>query len=307
VIGYIAKRLLQAVPTLLGILVLSFLIMHLIPGDPVSAMMFGANPTPKQISDLRAQLGLDKPLHIQFFNYLVNVLRGNLGESIQRHRPVGAEIGDNIGATLELTLAGMSIAILVGFALGLIAALRPNSWVDTLCMGIANVGVAVPAFWLGILLILLFALELGWLPATGQGGVQRLIMPAIAIGFGYSAIIARLVRSNLAQILGREYVLTARAKGLVERVVLFRHALRNALIPVITMIGMQFGNMMASAVVVEMLFARVGLGRLLVTAILQRDYPLIQGTIFVFGAVYIVLNLLIDLLYSVVDPRIRYT
>jgi peptide/nickel transport system permease protein len=307
VIGYIAKRLLQAIPTLLGILVLSFLIMHLVPGDPIAAMMFGANPTPEQTAHLRAQLGLDKPLHIQFLNYLSNILRGSLGESIQRHRAVGLEIRDCIGSTLVLTLAGMSIAVFVGFALGLIAALRPNSWVDTLSMSIANVGVAVPAFWLGILMILLFALQLGWLPATGQGGGRRLIMPAVTIGFGYSAIIARLVRSNLVQVLGREYVLTARAKGLAERIVLFRHALRNALIPVITMIGMQFGNMMASAVVVEMLFARTGLGRLLVTAILQRDYPLIQGTIFVFGVIYILLNLLIDLLYSAVDPRIRYT
>jgi peptide/nickel transport system permease protein len=307
VIGYILKRLVLAVPTLLGVLVASFLIVHLVPGDPVAVMMFGANPTPEQLTEIRAQLGLDRPLHVQFFDYLRHVLRGDFGQSIQRHRPVGLEIRENLGPTLMLTLAGMCIAIVVGFTLGLIAALRPNSWVDSLSMGIANLGVAVPAFWLGILLILLFALSLGWLPATGQGGGRRLILPAVSLGFGYSAILARLVRSNLVQVLGREYILTARAKGLVERIVLFRHALRNALIPVITMVGLQFGNMMASAVVVEVLFARVGLGRLLVTAILQRDYPLIQGTIFVFGVVYIFLNLLVDLLYSAVDPRIRYT
>jgi ABC-type dipeptide/oligopeptide/nickel transport system permease component len=259
------------------------------------------------MAQLREQLGLDRPLHVQFVDYLGGVVRGDLGESIQRHRAVGHEIRDNIGPTLMLTLAGMSIAIVVGFALGLVAALRPNSWVDNLSMGIANLGVAVPAFWLGILLILLFALTLGWLPATGQGGGRRLILPAVSLGFGYSAIIARLVRSNLVQVLGREYILTARSKGLLERIVLFRHALKNALIPVITMVGLQFGNMMASAVVIEVLFARVGMGRLLVTSILQRDYPLIQGTILVFGVVYIFSNLLIDLLYSVVDPRIRYT
>jgi peptide/nickel transport system permease protein len=307
VIRYIVKRLLLAVPTLLGVLIASFLVIHMIPGDPVAVMMFGANPTPEQLVAMRAELGLDRPLQVQFWDYLRNVLRGNFGQSIQRHRPVGDEIGQNLGPTLMLTLAGMSIAIVVGFALGLIAALRPNTWVDSLCMGVANVGVAVPAFWLGILLILLFALTLGWLPATGQGGGRRLILPAISLGFGYSAIIARLVRSSLVQVLGREYILTARAKGLSERIVLSRHAMRNALIPVITMVGLQFGNMMGSAVVVEVLFARVGLGRLLVTAILQRDYPLIQGTILVFGVVYIFLNLLIDLLYSVVDPRIRYT
>jgi ABC-type dipeptide/oligopeptide/nickel transport system permease component len=307
VIRFIAKRLLLAVPTLLGVLIASFLIIHLIPGDPVAVMMFGANPTPQQLVEMRAELGLDRPLQVQFWDYLRHVMQGDFGQSIQRHRPVGAEIRQNLGPTLMLTLAGMSIAIVVGFALGLVAALRPNSWVDSLCMGVANVGVAIPAFWLGILLILLFALTLGWLPATGQGGGRRLILPAISLGFGYSAIIARLVRSSLVQVLGREYILTARAKGLSERIVLSRHAMRNALIPVITMVGLQFGNMMGSAVVVEVLFARVGLGRLLVTAILQRDYPLIQGTILVFGVVYIFLNLIIDLLYSVVDPRIRYT
>jgi ABC-type dipeptide/oligopeptide/nickel transport system permease component len=178
--------------------------------------------------------------------------------------------------------------------------------VDNLAMGAANVAVAVPAFWLGILLILLFALNLGWFPATGQGGGKRLVLPAFSLGIGYSAIIARLVRANLIQVLEREFILTARSKGLIERVVLFRHALKNALIPVITMIGLQFGNMMGSAVVIETLFARMGLGRLLVLAILQRDYPLIQGTILVFGIIYILSNLIIDLLYSLVDPRIRY-
>jgi peptide/nickel transport system permease protein len=304
---YIVKRLLLAIPTLFGVLVASFLIIHLVPGDPVEVMMFGANPTPEQMAQLREQLGLDRPLYVQFADYLAGVVRGDLGESIQRHRPVTEEIGDNIGSTLMLTVAGMSIAILLGFALGLAAALRPNSWVDNLSMGVANLGVAVPAFWLGILLILVFALELGWLPATGQGGGKRLILPAVSLGFGYSAIIARLVRSNLVQVLGQEYILTARSKGLAERIVLFRHALKNALIPVITMVGLQFGNMMGSAVVIEVLFARVGLGRLLVTAILQRDYPLIQGTILIFGGIYILSNLAIDLLYSVVDPRIRYT
>ena len=245
-IRYIITRLVLAIPTLLGILVASFLIIHLVPGDPVEVMMFGANPTPEQMAQLREQLGLDRPLHIQFFDYLGGVLQGNLGESIQRHRAVITEINANIGSTLMLTVAGMGIAIVLGFALGLSAALRGNSWVDNLSMGIANLGVAVPAFWLGILLILLFALKLGWLPATGQGGGKRLILPAVSLGFGYSAIIARLVRSNLIQVLGREYILTARSKGLSERIVLLRHALKNALIPVITMVGLQFGNMMGS-------------------------------------------------------------
>jgi ABC-type dipeptide/oligopeptide/nickel transport system permease component len=303
---YILKRLLLAIPTLLGVIIGAFLIIHLIPGDPVEIMLFGASPTQEQITELREQLGLDRPLHRQFASYIWGVARGDLGESIQRHAPVSDEIRLRMVPTLQLTFAGMGIAIIFGFSMGIIAALRPNSWVDNLAMGVSNVAVAVPAFWLGILLILLFALNLGWFPATGQGGGKRLVLPALSLGIGYSAIIARLVRSNLIQVLEREYILTARSKGLMENIVLFRHALKNALIPVITMIGLQFGNMMGAAVVIETLFARMGLGRLLILSILQRDYPLIQGTILVFGIIYIISNLIIDLLYSLVDPRIRY-
>jgi len=304
---YIVKRLVLAIPTLLGVIVGAFLIIHLVPGDPVDIMLFNANPTPEQVTELRHQLGLDKPLYAQFGTYLWGLMRGRFGESLQTHRPVSDEIGEKLVPTLQLTFCGMGIAIIFGLAMGVIAAMRPNSWVDNLAMGAANVAVAMPAFWLGILLILLFALKLGWLPATGQGGGERLILPALSIGIGYSAIIARLVRSNLIQVLDRDYILTARSKGLMERIVVFRHALKNALIPVITMIGLQFGNMMGAAVVIETLFARIGIGRLLVEAILQRDYPLIQGTIFVFGVIYIASNLIIDLLYSLVDPRIRYS
>ena len=303
---YILKRLLLAVPTLLGVIIGAFLIIHFIPGDPVEVMLFGASPTQEQIADLREQLGLDRPLHRQFASYIWGVVRGDLGESIHRHVPVIDEIGLRMVPTLQLTFTGMGIAIIFGFSMGIISALRPNSWVDNLAMGASNVAVAVPAFWLGILLILLFALNLGWFPATGQGGGKRLVLPSLSLGIGYSAIIARLVRSNLIQVLEREYILTARSKGLMEKIVLFRHALKNALIPVITMIGLQFGNMMGAAVVIETLFARMGLGRLLIISILQRDYPLIQGVILVFGIIYIISNLIIDLLYSLVDPRIRY-
>jgi peptide/nickel transport system permease protein/oligopeptide transport system permease protein len=303
---YIIKRLLLAIPTLFGVIIGAFLIMHLIPGDPVEVMLFGTSPTPEQVAEMRATLGLDQPLFRQFTTYMWGVIRGDLGESIQRHAPVAAEIAQRMVPTLQLTFAGMGIAIVFGFALGIVAALRPNSWIDNVAMGAANLTVAIPAFWLGILLILLFALNLGWFPATGQGGGKRLVLPALSLGIGYSAIIARLVRANLIQVLEKEYILTARSKGLIERVVVLRHALKNALIPVITMIGLQFGNMMGSAVVIETLFARMGLGRLLVLSILQRDYPLIQGTILVFGIIYIISNLIIDVLYSLVDPRIHY-
>ena len=303
---YIVKRLLLAIPTLLGVIIGAFLIIHLIPGDPVEVMLFGTSPSPEQIEEMRRVLGLDQPLFRQFTAYMWGVLRGDLGESIQRHAPVASEIAQRLVPTLQLTFAGMGIAIVFGFAMGIVAALRPNSWIDNLAMGAANVAVAIPAFWLGILLILFFALNLGWFPVTGQGGGKRLVLPALSLGIGYSAIIARLVRANLIQVLEKEYILTARSKGLIERAVLLRHALKNALIPVITMIGLQFGNMMGFAVVIETLFARMGIGRLLVLAILQRDYPLIQGIILVFSIIYIVSNLIIDVLYSVVDPRIRY-
>ena len=303
---YVVKRLILTIPTLLGVVIGAFLIIHFVPGDPVEVMLFGANPTPEQVADLRHQLGLDQSLYHQFTRYLWNLARGDLGQSLQTHRRVVEEISDRFTPTLVLTFAGMGIAVVFGFTMGLVAALRPNSWIDNLSMGASNLAVAMPAFWLGILLILLFALKLGWFPATGQGGGVRLVLPALSIGIGYSAIIARLVRSNVIQVLEKEYILTARSKGLMERVVLFRHALKNALIPVITMIGLQFGNMMGASVVIEILFARVGLGRLLVTGILQRDYPVIQGTILVFGVIYIVSNLVIDVLYALVDPRIHY-
>jgi peptide/nickel transport system permease protein len=301
---YVVKRLILTIPTLIGVVIGAFLIIHFVPGDPVEVMLFGANPTPEQVADLRHQL--DQPLYRQFTRYLWNLARGDLGQSLQTHRRVVEEIRDRFTPTLVLTFAGMGIAVVFGFTMGLVAALRPNSWIDNLSMGASNLAVAMPAFWLGILLILLFALKLGWFPATGQGGGVRLVLPALSIGIGYSAIIARLVRSNVIQVLEKEYILTARSKGLMERVVLFRHALKNALIPVITMIGLQFGNMMGASVVIEILFARVGLGRLLVTGILQRDYPVIQGTILVFGVIYIVSNLVIDVLYALVDPRIHY-
>jgi ABC-type dipeptide/oligopeptide/nickel transport system permease component len=303
---YVLKRLLLAIPTLLGVVIGAFLIIHLVPGDPVEVMLFGASPTPEQKGELRSQLGLDKPLHVQFGRYAWALARGDLGRSIQTHRTVWEEIVEKFKPTVVLTIAGMGIAIVFGFSAGIAAALRPNSWLDNLAMSAANISVAIPAFWLGILLLLFFSLQLGWLPATGQGGVNRLVLPALSLGVGYSAIIARLIRSNLITVLEKEYILTARSKGLHERVVLVRHALKNALIPVITMIGLQFGNMMGASVVVETLFARVGIGRLLVTSILQRDYPLIQGTILIFGIIYIVSNLVIDLLYALVDPRIHY-
>jgi peptide/nickel transport system permease protein len=303
---YVLKRLLLFFPIIIAVIFFVFFMRHLLPGDPVKQMLFGSIPAPGQEEELRRQLGLDKPLHVQFGLYLIDFFRGDLGESFRTRRSVSQEIGERIWPTLELTFTGMGIAILVGFFLGIVAALKPDSWVDTASMTFANIAVGMPAFWLGILLIFLFSLTLGWFPITGQGGIKRLILPAITLGIGYSAIIARLVRTNLIEVLGMEYILTARAKGLREKVVLIRHAIKNALIPSVTIIGLQFGNMLGGAVVVEVLFARKGLGRLLVTGILNRDFPVAQGTILVLALGYLVSNLIVDILYSYLDPRIRY-
>ncbi len=303
---YIIKRLIIFIPTIIAVIFFVFVMRHLLPGDPVKQMLFGSIPVPGQEEALRHQLGLDKPLHVQFAMYLTNFFRGDLGESFRSKRPVAHEIRERLLPTLELTFAGMCIAILVGFFLGIVSALRPGTWVDTASMSAANIAVGMPAFWLGILLIFAFSLYLGWFPITGQGGLKRLVLPAVSLGIGYSAIIARLVRTNLLEVLGQEYILTARSKGLGEKVVVVRHAIKNALIPSVTIIGLQFGNMLGGAVVIEVLFARQGLGRLLVTGILQRDFPVVQGTILILALGYLISNLLVDILYSFIDPRIRY-
>ncbi len=303
---YLARRALLAVPVLLGVSVFVFLMVHLLPGDPVTVMLFGANPTPKQVEAIREQMGLNDPLHIQYIKFISKAVRGDFGRSIRSNHLVIDDIKRNLPPTLLLTLAAMTVAITVGFVLGLVAALRRNTWLDSASMTLALLGVSMPAFWLGILLIYFFAVRLGWFPVTGSEGLKRLVLPAIALGWGYAAIIARLIRANLIDVMGQEFILTARAKGLSRQLVIGRHALKNALIPVVTIIGLQFGNMLAGAVVVEVLFARQGIGRLLVDAILQRDFPLVQAIVLFIAVFYVISNLLVDVSYAFFDPRIRY-
>ncbi len=303
---FLARRAILTVPVLVGVSLFVFLMVHLLPGDPVTVMLFGANPTPKQVEQIREQMGLNDPLYIQYLKFLFKVIRFDFGRSIRSNHLVIDDIRNNLWPTLELTFAGMAVAILTGFALGILAALRRNTWVDTVSMTLALLGVSMPAFWLGMLLIYFFALRAGWFPVTGGVGVRRLVLPAIALGWGYAAIIARLVRANLVEVMGQEFILTARAKGLSERLVVTRHALKNVLIPVITIIGLQFGHMLGGAVVIEVLFARLGLGRLLVDAILQRDFPLVQAIVLFLALGYVISNLLVDISYAFFDPRIRY-
>jgi peptide/nickel transport system permease protein len=294
------------VPVIAGVSVVVFSIIHLLPGDPVLAILSGANATAEQERELRAQLRLEDPLVVQYARFVGRAVRGDFGRSIFTGRPVIEEIAEQLPSTLELAATALAVAVLLGVTLGVLAAVWHDTWVDRAAMLVALGGVSMPSFWLGLLLILLFSLQLGWLPATGQGGLGRLILPAATIGLNYSAVIARLVRSSLLEVLGNQYITTARAKGLGEWAITLRHALGNALIPVTTIIGVQLGNLLAGTIIVETVFARRGMGRLAVTAVLDKDYPLIQGVVLVSALGYVLTNLLVDLSYSALDPRIRH-
>ena len=302
---YVGRRILAVVPVLFGVTLAVFSMLFLVPGDPVKIMLAEFVTNPDQIAEMRAQLHLDEPLIEQYGRFVGNALRGDLGVSIRSRRPVTAEITENIGSTGQLALASMLVAIGLGVPLGLLAALGRNSWLDVAAMVVALLGVAMPSFWLGFLLIFVFSLHLGWLPATGGGDLLHLVMPAVALGMIAAAIIARLTRSSMLEVLGQDYVRTARAKGLGSGSVIVRHALRNALIPVVTVFGLQFGNLLAGAVIVETVFSRPGLGRLIVGGILTKDFPLVQGTVLFVAAAYVLINVAVDVAYAYVDPRIR--
>ncbi len=293
-------------PVLLGISVIVFLMMHIVPGDP-ARMMLGELAVQKDaITNLRHQLGLDQPIPVQYWRFLTGALHGDLGRSILENQPVARMIWQSLPSTAELTLAGLGIAVLLGGTLGVTAAVRQNTWVDTASMVLALWGVSMPTFWMGLLLIFLFSLKLGWLPATGQGGLLRLIMPAFTLGYVAAAVIARLVRSSMLEVLRQDYVRTAWAKGLAHRLVIYRHALRNALIPVVTVLGLQFGALLGGAVIIETVFSRPGIGRLAVTSILSKDFQVTQGTVLMSAVFYTLVNIMVDLAYALIDPRIRY-
>jgi peptide/nickel transport system permease protein len=303
---YIGERALQAVPVLVGITVVTFLMLHLVPGDPV-LLFAGEKPMSEaQAAEIRHQLGLDRPLLTQYEDYAAHLLRGDLGRALRSQRPVLESVLEVLPATVQLTLSALGLAIVLGLALGVLAALAHRTWLDTAAMGVAILGVSMPVFYSSLLLLLLFSFTLGWFPATGQGGFDHLILPATALGLISSAVLARLVRSGMLGVLRQDYIVTARAKGLSRALVVWRHALRNALIPVITMVGLQLGALLGGAVVTETIFSRPGLGRLAVDAILNRDFPLVQGTVLVAAVVYVAVNLLVDIAYAAVDPRIRY-
>jgi ABC-type dipeptide/oligopeptide/nickel transport system permease component len=304
---YIARRLLLAIPVIVGVSIAAFSMMHLIPGDPALAMLRGQpQVTDADVQRVREQLGLNDPVPVQYLKYVSRAVQGDFGRSVQTKRPVLSDLAAQAPSTIELALAAIALAVTLGIALGVISALHQNTWIDTLAMLGALFGVSMPSFWFGLILIFVFALKLGWLPATGQGGPERLVLPAVALGMDFSAVTARLVRANLLEVLVADYVRTARAKGLSQRLVMVRHALRNAMIPSITIIGLQVGTLLGGAVVVETVFARQGIGRLLVSAILAQDFPVVQAIVLMAAVVYVLLNLVVDLAYALFDPRIRY-
>jgi ABC-type dipeptide/oligopeptide/nickel transport system permease component len=305
--AYIARRLLATIPVLLGVSLLVFSMLHLVPGDPVKMMLSEFQTSPEQLELLRSQLNLDDPLPVQFARFVGNALQGDLGTSIRTKRPVTQEIMNNLPATLQLAAAGLLVAIVLGTTLGIISAIRRNTWIDTGSMFLALLGVSMPSFWLGLMLIFAFSLHLRLFPATGSGTLAHLVLPALTLGLGASAIIARLTRSSMLEVLSQEYILTARAKGLQERTVVMGHALKNALIPIITIFGLQFGQLIAGAVVIETIFSRPGIGRLIVDAILSKDFPMVQGIVLLVAVSYVLVNLLVDLLYAFINPRIHYT
>jgi len=305
--AYLLQRLLLTIPILLGIVILTFFMVHLTPGDAVSAMQGQMKMSAQQMEQLRQALGLNDPLHVQLGRYLMKLIQGDLGRSLFGGQPVALLIASNIGATIQLTVAAMVVAIVIGMPLGVLAAIKRGTLCDAVSVIVAMIGVSIPSFWLGLMMIQLFAVTLGWLPITENRSARGLIMPAAALGLAEAAIIVRLTRATMVEILNADYVRTARAKGLLDHIVLWRHALRNGLLPLITMIGMQFGTLLGGAVVIENVFARQGLGTLVTQAVINRDFPVVQGCVLVAATMYVLVNLLVDILYVVIDPRIRYS
>ncbi len=307
-IRYLQQRLLSALIVLFGVSLLTFLMMHMLPGNPIDFMFAqsqGEPPSEDQVEELTHQLGLDRPLYTQYVIYVRDAVQLDLGRSIFLKRDVTEIILDNVRYTFELTFAGLIFAMALGLLLGIIAAAKRGTWVDSLTMVISLFGLSMPYFWLAVLLVLVFSIKVDWFPATGQGSLMHLVLPAIAIGITSAGTIARLVRSSMLEVLGQEYITTARAKGVRESRVLTGHALRNAIIPAVTIAGLQFGQLMGGAVVTETIFQRKGLGSILVSAILSHDFKLVQGVLLFIAASYIIVNFIVDLSYAVIDPRVR--
>ena len=303
--GYIVRRLMLAVPVLIGVSILVFAIVRFIPGDPARAIA-GVHASPEFIEQVRKELLLDEGLHVQYFVYMKNLLQGDMGRSTFTRRPVTVELRERLPNTLLLAVTAMGIATFLGMSAGIISATKRYSLFDNFSMLLALVGVAAPVFWLGVMFQLLFSVNLGWLPSGGIGSWKHLILPALTLGLATAALIARITRSSMLEVLRQDYITTARSKGLIERVVTYKHALKNALIPVVTVMGLQFGTLLGGAVLTETVFSWPGIGRLMVDSILARDYPVVQGAVLLLAIFFVMINLLVDVIYAFLDPRISY-
>jgi peptide/nickel transport system permease protein len=310
---YLVRRLVAIIPVMVVVVTIVFLLIHLIPGDPI-AVMLGPDATTGQVDETRRALGLDRPLHEQLVLFYARVVRGDLGHSYFLDRPVSRALLERAEPTLVLTLSALIVAVMIGVPSGIVAAAHPRSLWDRLLMLGALLGVCIPGFWLSLNFIYLFAVRLGWLPAAGYASVfsdpvaalRYMVLPALSLGFNQSALIARISRSCMLEVLEQEYIRTARAKGVSERLVIYVHAFRNALVPVVTVIGITMTILIGGAVVTEIVFNIPGLGRLIISAILRRDYPVVQGVVLVTAAAYVLINLTVDVVYALIDPRIRY-
>ena len=302
---YIVRRFLQMIPIAFGILTLVFSLIHLIPGDP-ARQIAGENARPEDIIAVRKALGLDQPLWTQYITYVSHVIRGDFGRSFQTNEAVSKQIAERYPATIELAFGAMAVALIVAFPLGIISAIYRNSWIDNVARFFALIGVSMPSFWFGPLLIIAFAINHTWFPVSGrEEGLRSLVLPAVTMGLALAAILTRMIRVSLAEELTQLYVTTAIAKGATRSKAIFRHALKNALIPVITVLALQFGSLLTGAIITEQIFSWPGLGRLLIQSINTRDYPQVQASILVIALTYIIVNFVSDLLYAVVDPRIK--
>jgi len=302
---FLIRRILLTIPVMLGVATLVFSLIHLVPGDPVQAML-GESASPADIAELRAKLGLDRPLMVQYVAFLKGMVSGDLGTSLRTNRPVAAAIAERLPATFELAMAAVTLAVLFAIPLGIMAAARAGTRIDHVATTLALVGISMPSFWLGPLLAIVFSVELGWFPVSGRGTPAHLVLPAVTLAAPLAAVLARMTRASLLEELREPYVLAARARGVSRFRAVMKHAFRNSLIPIVTVIGLQLGALLTGAVITETIFAWPGVGRLLIQSISFRDYPLVQGCILLIAAAYVSINLLTDAVYGLLDPRIRH-
>jgi peptide/nickel transport system permease protein len=305
VIRFVLRRILLTIPVVFGVATLVFSLIHLVPGDPVQAML-GESASPADVAELRTKLGFDRPLYVQYGSFLAGAARGDLGSSLRTSQPVTTAIAERMPATFELAFAAMLVAVLIAIPLGIVAAVRAGTTVDFAATSLALLGVSMPNFWLGPLLAIVFSVSLGWLPVSGRGTLAHLVLPAITLGAPLAAVLARMTRASVIEELRELYVLAARARGVSRTRAVLKHAFRNSLIPIVTVLGLQLGAVLTGAVITETIFAWPGVGRLLIQSISFRDYPLVQGCILLIAFTYVSMNLLTDLVYGLLDPRIRF-